>query len=151
MSRMLFLCTGNYYRSRFAEEYFNHRAGRSGSPWRADSMALGRDLSIYDNPGPISRFALAELERRGVRAAGAGRWPARVEESDFRRYRRVIALSRAEHEPMLQAHFPRQLDAVEFLEIGDVHLEAPADAIGRLAVELDEIVSNLPLASESTR
>jgi hypothetical protein len=26
MKSVLFLCTGNYYRSRFAEELFNHRA-----------------------------------------------------------------------------------------------------------------------------
>lgn len=34
---VLFLCTGNYYRSRFAEIYFNALAAQRGSPWRADS------------------------------------------------------------------------------------------------------------------
>ena len=31
---VLFLCTGNYYRSRFAEIIFNSVAGKMGLPWR---------------------------------------------------------------------------------------------------------------------
>ena len=34
---VLFLCTGNYYRSRFAEELFNHHAERAGDDWIAQS------------------------------------------------------------------------------------------------------------------
>jgi protein-tyrosine phosphatase len=37
---VLFLCTGNYYRSRFAEMYLNDLAGRAGIDWSADSRAL---------------------------------------------------------------------------------------------------------------
>jgi len=34
---VLFLCTGNYYRSRHAEAVFNHHAERLGLGWRAVS------------------------------------------------------------------------------------------------------------------
>jgi protein-tyrosine phosphatase len=37
---VLFLCTGNYYRSRFAEVLFNSVADRMGLPWRASSRGL---------------------------------------------------------------------------------------------------------------
>jgi hypothetical protein len=37
---VLFLCTGNYYRSRFAEALFNSVAGKMGLPWRASSRGL---------------------------------------------------------------------------------------------------------------
>jgi protein-tyrosine phosphatase len=37
---ILFLCTGNYYRSRFAEELFNHHAERAGLYWVAQSRGL---------------------------------------------------------------------------------------------------------------
>jgi protein-tyrosine-phosphatase len=35
LNTVLFLCTGNYYRSRFAEELFNHHADRAGLNWIA--------------------------------------------------------------------------------------------------------------------
>ena len=37
---VLFLCTANYYRSRFAEEYFNLMATREGCP-------CGRILPVW--------------------------------------------------------------------------------------------------------
>jgi protein-tyrosine-phosphatase len=37
---VLFLGTGNNYRSRFAEALFNSVAGRMGLPWRASSRGL---------------------------------------------------------------------------------------------------------------
>src|SRR5947199_205561 len=37
---VLFLCTGNYYRSRFAEVLFNSVAGKMGLTWRASSRGL---------------------------------------------------------------------------------------------------------------
>jgi hypothetical protein len=44
---ILFLCTGNYYRSRYAEELFNHLAKVKGHSWRAFSRgAAERDLLI---------------------------------------------------------------------------------------------------------
>jgi protein-tyrosine-phosphatase len=37
---VLFLCTGNYYRSRFAEVLFNSVAGKLGLSWVASSRGL---------------------------------------------------------------------------------------------------------------
>ena len=42
MKKILFLCTGNYYRSRLAEELFNHLAIKNDLPWRAWSEGLGQ-------------------------------------------------------------------------------------------------------------
>ncbi len=49
---VLFLCTGNYYRSRFAEHFFNHVAVREGLAWQADSRGL--DVKEGRNPGPMA-------------------------------------------------------------------------------------------------
>ena len=48
---VLFLCTGNFYRSRFAEIYFIWLAGREKICWQADSRGLALDPN---NIGPIS-------------------------------------------------------------------------------------------------
>ncbi|HWG47254.1 MAG TPA: hypothetical protein VN688_31115 [Gemmataceae bacterium] len=39
---VLFLCTGNYYRSRFVEVLFNSVADRMGLSWRASSNTHAR-------------------------------------------------------------------------------------------------------------
>jgi protein-tyrosine phosphatase len=44
---VLFLCTGNYYRSRFAEVLFNSVAGTMGLPWRASSRGLALERQAY--------------------------------------------------------------------------------------------------------
>ena len=38
--RVLFICSGNYYRSRLAEILFNHEAERVGLAWEAGSRGL---------------------------------------------------------------------------------------------------------------
>ncbi len=43
---VLFLCTGNYYRSRFAEALFNSVAGKMGLPWRASSRGLALERGV---------------------------------------------------------------------------------------------------------
>ena len=41
MPTVLFLCSGNYYRSRFAEIFFNWLAPQQGLNWRAESRGSG--------------------------------------------------------------------------------------------------------------
>src|SRR5215831_4310176 len=74
MRTVLFLCTGNYYRSRFAEELFNHHALRAGLSWVARSRALAIECCI-NNVGPLSPFALKALEKRGLVAKDGKRSP----------------------------------------------------------------------------
>src|SRR3984957_17882635 len=67
---VLFLCTGNYYRSRFAEIVFNSVAGRMGLPWRASSRGLALERGV-NNVGPMAVEAIKALESMSVRAADA--------------------------------------------------------------------------------
>jgi protein-tyrosine phosphatase len=53
IQRILFLCTGNYYRSRYAEELFNHIARAEGLGWRAFSCGAA-DQAFPENVGPMS-------------------------------------------------------------------------------------------------
>src|SRR6185503_20581626 len=103
--QLLFLCTGNYYRSRFAEEYWNARAAEQSLPWRADSRALIDPLGSR-NPGTMSADALAELARLGIQARGAARAPRSMKREEFAHFARVIALDGEEHRPMLLRSFP---------------------------------------------
>src|SRR5277367_4722244 len=62
---ILFICTGNYYRSRFAEELFNHLARQRELDWRADSRGLALHLGVF-NVGPISPATAIALTKMGI-------------------------------------------------------------------------------------
>src|SRR5438132_811728 len=59
---VLFLCTGNYYRSRFAEVLFNSVAGKMGLPWRAAPPAK---KEVVKTSGTIVRLGRETKGRRG--------------------------------------------------------------------------------------
>ena len=82
---VLFLCTGNYYRSRFAEALFNSVAGKMGLPWRATSRGLALERGV-NNVGPMAASAIRALEALGACAADdCARLPAQVTTDDLER------------------------------------------------------------------
>jgi predicted translation initiation factor SUI1 len=116
---VLFLCTGNYYRSRFAEILFNSVAGRMNLPWKASSRGLALQRGI-NNGGPIAVAAIEALEARGLRAvADCARFPIQVTGDDFEMANWIVALKQAEHLPLLQERFPAWAQKVEFWHVDD--------------------------------
>src|ERR1700741_4691366 len=94
---VLFLCTGNYYRSRFAEVLFNSVAGKMGLPWKASSRGLALERG-FNNVGPMAVSAIKALEARGfVAVADFARFPAQVTADDFELANWIVALKEAEH------------------------------------------------------
>src|SRR5580704_13618415 len=62
--KVIFVCSANYYRSRYAEHYFNWLARREELGWTADSRGLM--VGKWGNIGPISQHTSDALERRGI-------------------------------------------------------------------------------------
>ena len=125
---VLFLCTGNYYRSRFAEALFNSVAAKMGLPWRASSRGLALERGV-NNVGPMAASAVQALAALGVRAGDAiTRMPAQVTTDDLEGAAWIVALKQDEHLPLLQERFPAWAEKVEFWHVDD----APGDAgLGR--------------------
>jgi protein-tyrosine-phosphatase len=137
-SAVLFLCTGNYYRSRFAEILFNSVAGKMGLPWSASSRGLALERGV-NNVGPMAVSAIAALKAMGVLAPDAlSRFPMQVTTDDLERADRVIALKEAEHLPLLQERFPGWAEKVEFWHIDD----APG-VLGLIEQEVMGLVADL--------
>ena len=103
MPEILFICTGNYYRSRFAEAVFNHSALRAKLPWRAFSRGLAIEMAP---PGAISPHTLKRLQSRSIPLAATGPHPQALVEADLRRATRAIAIKEAEHRRMIEMRFP---------------------------------------------
>ncbi len=135
---VLFLCTGNYYRSRFAEVLFNSVASKMSLPWRASSRGLALERGV-NNVGPMAASAIKALEARGLRAvAEFGRFPIQVTVEDIEAAHWIIALKEAEHLPLLQERFPAWTEKVEFWHVDD----AP-EVMGLIEQEVMSLVARL--------
>jgi protein-tyrosine phosphatase len=135
---ILFLCTGNYYRSRFAEGLFNGVVGKLNLPWRASSKGLALERGA-GNVGPMATAAVNALKAMGICAEDdCARAPAPVTVDDLERADWIIALKEAEHLPLLQERFPTWADAVEFWHVDD----AP-EALAVIEQEIMSLVARL--------
>jgi protein-tyrosine phosphatase len=114
-----FLCTGNYYRSRYAEVLFNSVAEKMSLRWKASSKGLALERGV-NNVGPLAASAIKALEARGLRAvAEYSRFPVQVTVEDFEAAHWIVALKEAEHLPLLQERFPAWAEKVEFWHVDD--------------------------------
>ncbi len=141
-SLLLFLCTGNYYRSRFVELLFNHHATTKALAWRAESRGIALEFGV-NNRGPISSAALSILNERGIVAAEPLRFPLPVQEEDFNRAHRIIALEEAEHRPLMIERFPHWLEKVEFWHVPDVPRAKVADAVAAMTTHVESLIQDL--------
>lgn len=152
MKHVLFLCSGNYYRSRFAEEYFNHlasdvaaanqTAANHAAVWRAFSRGL-KVNSANGNIGPMSPLALAALRAQGITPAAPLRMPRQVTAEELTQAALIIALKEAEHRPLLTAHFPDWDEHVIYWTVHDLDISPAEEALPALAGAVRDLVHKL--------
>jgi protein-tyrosine phosphatase len=135
---VLFICTGNYFRSRYAEELFNFSAAEAGSPLRAISRGIRTSL-IVERDGPLSPYTVRRLAERGIRSA-APRGPIQLSESDVLSSRMAIALCDREHRPRLESTFPHLRESFAYWHVEDVNPELGVVASANASLDQIEIL-----------
>jgi protein-tyrosine phosphatase len=141
MKKILFLCTGNYYRSRFAEHLFNELATIHQLSWRADSRALALQLGV-NNIGNISPYTLTRLQQLGI-TLSREREPQQVVVMDLENSDKVIALDEEEHRPFVTHLFPEWTDKIDYWAVHDLHLTDPRDALAEIECKMNLLVNTL--------
>ena len=137
---VLFLCTGNYYRSRFAEIFFNWHAKKFNLPWRAESRGLRLDAA---NSGYMSRYTISRLGRMEIPVAEYLRYPQDLTLNDLSSVQHIVAVKATEHRPLMSARFPEWLDKVEFWEVHDIDCSDPEEALPHLEQEVKGLMQRL--------
>ncbi len=139
MPRVLFICTANYYRSRFAEAVFNHLAAKRGSSW----TAFSRGITPEEAPPGLSPHAANGLRLAGVDPSFIAKEKTPLCDADFGAADRIIALKREEHEPMLRDRFGAFVDRVEFWDVSDVPLVSPPQAMLEIKENVEALLGEL--------
>mgnify|MGYP005995709895 CR=1 FL=1 len=134
MKRVLFLCTGNYYRSRYAEELFNHLARAENLPWRALSRGAA-ERGSPDNVGAMSVFADRRLRASGIVPEGATRYPQPCSLEAF--------FGRSGTRPLVERRFPEVAERVTYWHVHDIDVADPAVALPMIDDLVRGLVSSL--------
>jgi len=151
MVRVLFLCTGNYFRSRFAEQWFNHCVGtrQLQESYRAGSAGLQVEVSS-GNVGPMAVEAIAALGERGLVLDPATlAMPRQVVEGDLELADAVVAVDAEAHRPMVQTRFPQWETRIRFWDVKDLGegsadpIEGSADPIPQLQQRVEALLEEL--------
>ncbi len=137
--RVLFICTGNFYRSRFAEAVFNHYAEQRQIPW----TAFSRGLAVHLAEGHLSTFAAEALNTRQIelRHTGAGR--IRLTADDLHNSNHCIALDRSEHFQMMLNQFPLWADKIDYWDVSDIPFRSPIDALPEIELRVMQLLERV--------
>ncbi len=143
---MLFLCSGNYYRSRFAEGLFNHLAPARSLAWKARSGGLKIDPTGERNVGPLSPLTMQAFKKRAISFPVPLPHPRQVTLEDLQTSHLIVALKEAEHRALMRAGFPDWENRVQYWHVHDLDVAPPEQTLNdidsRIRALLDELVAS---------
>jgi protein-tyrosine phosphatase len=139
--KVIFVCTANYYRSRYAEHYFNWLAGREQLGWKADSRGLM--VGFWGNLGPISHHTVDALQRQGIPLEDQPRDPQPLTLDDLAEADLVVAVKEAEHRAMMAEQFPLWQDRIEYWHVDDLDCAEADEALPHLEQQIHALVERL--------
>ena len=141
--KVLFVCTGNYYRSRFAEALFNQGARDTSLRWKA----ISRGLQIKEGRNGISPLCEDALTTRGVPQELFKGNPQALTQDDLGKSDYVVLMDEAEHRPIFEKQFPGQDNRkLHFWHIPDDPKMSPPDAFQEMSRQVADLLHSLAAA-----
>jgi protein-tyrosine phosphatase len=139
--KVIFVCSANYYRSRYAEHYFNWVASREQLGWKADSRGLM--VGVWGNIGPISNYTVDALRRRGIPLDDQPRDPKALTLTDLAEADLVVAVKETEHRAMMAEQFPLWQDRIEYWQVDDLDCAEAHESLPHLEKQIHALVERL--------
>ncbi len=139
--RVLFICSGNYYRSRYAEIYFNYLAQHRNILWEA--LSCGTEVFKYQNIGPISADTIRALEDIEVMQCDLNRFPSQIDEQILETADLIIALKKAEHQAPLVRDFPHYEKKVIYWHVHDLDAATCEQAFAEIKILVENLLDSV--------
>lgn len=139
----LFICSGNYYRSRFAEHLFNALADERGLPWRAISRGTIVEDSKKYFRGQLAPEAIAALDRLGIPYHHALRDPRQLTLEELAAADLAIAVNEIEHRPHIERDFLAHAERVEYWGVQDVGFVPADEGLARIEGHVRTLIDQL--------
>ncbi len=139
MKKVLFICTGNFYRSRFAEAAFNFTVRKKNIPWQAFS----RGLAIWMAPETLdlSPYSRSMLESYHIPVACTASRKQALAMNDLKTANKIIAMDKVEHHKMMKDQFPEFADIIEYWDVLDLEFgSTPEMALGKTYEKVIDLV-----------
>ncbi len=142
--KLVVICTGNYYRSRFVEKWFNHLAILRGIAWRAESRGLALWEGV-DNLGAIDQEVVRYLNDLRIAVPEDERMPLPLTEVDLAGASRILCLDEPKHRPLFEEQFPAHADdaRLSFWQVPDIDKMGRQEALTELARQTLDLVHHL--------
>lgn len=143
--KITFVCSGNYYRSRYAESYFNYISDVLGLPYQADSFGLAVHLAddLAKEHGEISPFSRKKLEDAGIPEKYFNRDRKSLTKDDIESSDFIIAMDKEEHVPMIKEKFPKYIHQFNFFEIKDIFDWEPEKTLSESQKKVEMIINQI--------
>jgi len=142
MKKILFICTGNYYRSRFAEAIFNHYAAEKKLKWRAFSRGLATWM-VMPAHGPIALEVRRLLQQRDIPETHTSAAPTQLTLEDLTAADKIIALKEEEHRPMMIRQFPDWAPKIQYWAVHDIDRTHPSEALPDIEKQVLDLIKSL--------
>lgn len=136
---ILFICTGNIYRSRYAQALFNFYAPNYALRWEAFS----RGTAASNAAGFLSPYVKEALIQKNIPLFHAGKDPTQLTLNDLQKATLRIALREEEHKEALRKLFPGWENKCFYWQIADVDLLPPNQALNRIEKSILELLETL--------
>lgn len=105
LKKLYFVCMGNYYRSRLAEELALHYAAQAGIEIAVDSGGLSK-IPNPNHPGTIAKATLNYLLQNNVTPVNIGRFPKNCIAEEVYSADIVVFTDIDEQQDLFKSQFP---------------------------------------------
>jgi len=140
--KILFVCTGNYYRSRYAAIYFNHLMGMK-CHCGYEAFSKGFRANSVGNIGPLSKYTVRRMIEKEIPFQTPVKFPEKLTLEDITSSHMVVVLKKEEHLEMAIEYFPDCHHVFEYWDIHDIDCEEPNVTLDRIEAKVEKLIEEL--------